>query len=322
MSATTRPGHGWGAFALASLAVFAAAVLLVWTADNEYIFYAGYAVLQFVVLASAWNILGGYAGYVNFGAGAFFAVGAYAGVALYKAYGAPLPWMIAGGGLATGVLGFALGVMTLRLRGVFFSIATVAVAVICETIVTNWDFVGGARGMAVLQPEAPALAGTYTRLLFLVMTALALAAVALARYVETSWIGRGLRALRDSEEAAESLGVPTLRLKLLAATLSGTLMGCAGAPFALYMRFVEPSSAFSLNTAVSALAMPIIGGISHWSGPVIGALLLGTVQQLVTVTISSELNVLAVGVLLVVFVVAAPRGIVGLAAQLKRGPRP
>jgi branched-chain amino acid transport system permease protein len=137
-----------------------------------------------------------------------------------------------------------------------------------------------------------------------------------ARYVETSWIGRGLQAIRDSEEAAESVGVPTLKLKLFAATVSGALMGVAGAPFPLYMSFIEPTSAFSLNYAVSALAMPIIGGTASWIGPVVGALLLGSVQQVVTVTVSSELNVLVVGLLLVIFVVVAPQGILGLVRRL------
>jgi branched-chain amino acid transport system permease protein len=145
-------------------------------------------------------------------------------------------------------------------------------------------------------------------------------AIAVARYIETSWIGRGLRAIRDSEEAAECCGVPTLKLKLIACVLSGALMSAAGAPLAMYQSFVEPESAFSLNYSVNALAMPIIGGTSHWLGPVLGALLLGSVQQLVTVTISSELNVLVVGVLLVVFVVAAPEGIVGLFRRFF-GPR-
>jgi len=150
------------------------------------------------------------------------------------------------------------------------------------------------------------------------MAIIAVIAVGAARYVETSWIGRGLRAIRDNEEAAECSGVPTLKLKLAAATLSGALMGAAGAPFAQYLSFIEPSSVFSLNYAVNALAMPIIGGTSHWIGPVIGAVLLGSVQQLVTVTVSSELNVMVVGVLLVLFVVVAPEGIVGLATKLWR----
>jgi len=303
--------RGWRAYIAGSVVLLSIAVVLAWFVGNEYFFFAAYVVLQFIVLATAWNILGGYAGYVNFGSGAFFAVGAYTSVGLFKAFGAPLPVLIIVAALVTGTLGFAIGVMTLRLRGIFFSIATVAIAVICETVVVNWSFVGGSRGMAVLTPLPLAFA-SYNRLLFVVMSAIALLAVGAARYIEISRIGRGLRAIRDSEQAAESVGVPTLRLKVLAASISGALMGLAGAPFALYMSFIEPTSAFSLNYAVSALAMPIIGGTATWIGPVIGALLLGTTQQIVTVTVSSELNVLVIGLLLVGFVVLAPHGILGL----------
>jgi branched-chain amino acid transport system permease protein len=308
------------AFALSSLAALIVALLLTRVLGDayEYYFFAGYVVLQFVVLATAWNILGGYAGYVNFGSAAFFAVGAYTSVALIETVGAPLPVQLLVAMLVTGTLGLAVGALTLRLRGIFFSIATVAIAVICETVVVNWALVGGARGMAVLQPLAPLFFATYNRMLFVLMALLAILAVATARSIETSWLGRGLQAIRDSEEAAEAVGVPTLKLKLFAATVSGALMGLAGASFPLYMRFIEPTSAFSLNYAVSALAMPIIGGTASWVGPVIGALLLGSVQQTVAVTVSSELNVLVLGVLLVVFVAAAPQGILGLIRQLRR----
>jgi branched-chain amino acid transport system permease protein len=142
--------------------------------------------------------------------------------------------------------------------------------------------------------------------------------VSFARYIESSWIGRGLRALRDTEEAAECSGVPTLRLKLLACTVSGALMGMAGAPLPMYLSFLEPASSFSLNYSVVALAGAIIGGTSNWIGPVLGAILLASVQQIVTVTISSEMNVLVVGVMLVVFVVGAPDGIIGLIKKLGR----
>jgi branched-chain amino acid transport system permease protein len=313
----------WTPFNIGAVAALIVGLVLVHMVRNEYLFFAGYVVLQFVVLATAWNILGGYAGYVNFGSGAFFAMGSYTAVALIKAFDAPLIVQLAAAAAVTGVMGFAIGALTLRLRGIFFSIATVAIAVICETVVINWGFVGGSRGITVLQPPAPAFFGSYTRLLFVLMLVLAVLAVALARYIETSRIGRGLRAIRDSEQAAECAGVPTLKLKLLAAALSGALMGIAGAPFPLYMNFLEPTSAFSLNYAVSALAMPIIGGTASWIGPVIGAVLLGGLQQIVSVTVSSELNVLLLGLLLVGFVVAAPQGILGLVRTLTgaRGAR-
>jgi branched-chain amino acid transport system permease protein len=278
---------------------------------NEYFFYAGYIVLTFVVLATAWNILGGYAGYVNFGPPAFFGVGAYAAVLLFKWVQAPLALQIAGGAATAGLLGFGVGLLTLRLRGIFFAIATVAVVFILETLMINWRYVGGATGLQLLRPPVE-LFDSYTRMLFAVMAVMSVAAVSIARYIQVSWIGRGLRALRDSEEAAESSGVPTLKLKLFACTISGALMGAAGAPMPMYLSFIEPASTFNLSYTIGALGSAIIGGMSHWVGPIVGAILLGTLQQVVTVTISSEMNVLVVGVLLVFFVVAAPEGIIGL----------
>jgi branched-chain amino acid transport system permease protein len=304
----------WIGAAIVLAAAFGAAL----SGINEYFFYAAFVVLQFVVLATAWNILGGYAGYVNFGTAAFFAIGAYTATVLFKWLGAPLAVQIAGGALVSGLLGFGVGLLTLRLRGIFFAIATVAVIFICETLMVNWRYVGGATGLQLLRPEVMAPFDSYTRMLFAVNALLAVIAVSVARYVQTSWVGRGLRAIRDSEEAAESSGVPTLKLKLFACTVSGMLMGAAGAPMPMYLSFIEPASSFNLSYSVSALAMPMIGGTAHWLGPVIGALLLGSVQQIVTVTISNEINVLVVGVLLVLFVVLAPDGVLGLFRKLVR----
>jgi branched-chain amino acid transport system permease protein len=296
-----------------SAAVLALAALgLALSPANDYFFYAAYVVLIFVVLATGWNILGGYAGYVNFGTPAFFGIGAYAATVMFKWLGAPLAVQIAAGALMGGLLGLGVGVLTLRLRGIFFAIATVAVVFIMETLMINWRYVGGATGLQLLRPAPTWPFDDYIRMLFVVMAWMAIAGVAIARYVQDSWIGRGLRALRDSEDAAEACGVPTLKLKLFACTVMGALMGAAGAPMPMYLSFIEPASTFNLNYTVGALGGAIIGGMSHWLGPIVGALLLGSLQQVVTVTISGEVNVLIVGVLLVLFVVLAPEGILGL----------
>ena len=301
---------------LIGAAVIALGVGLAAVRVNPYVYFAGYVILQYVVIATAWNILGGYAGYVNFGTPAFFAMGAYTAVVLIKAARAPLPVLLLAGGLVAALLGLVIGYLTLRLRGTFFSIATLALSVVLQTIIINWEYVGGSRGISVIRPAGPPF-GSYVTFLFTVMVALAVVAVLVARFIERSRIGRGLAALRDNEEAAECMGVPTLRLKLFATTVSGFLLGVAGAPFPYYVTFVEPNSAFALDYAVNALAMPMIGGTTSWVGPVIGAVLLGTAQQLATVTISSELNLFIVGVVLVAFVVLAPEGILGLVHRLR-----
>jgi branched-chain amino acid transport system permease protein len=286
---------------------------------NQYYYFAAYVILQYVVLATAWNILGGYTGYVNFGTPAFFALGAYTSVVLIKLFGAPLPLQIVAGGVVAGLLGLGIGYLTLRLRGVFFSIATLALAVVLQTLFVNWEYTGGARGLSLIRPASAPGFDSYVEFLFEVMLVLAIGAVAVAWWIERSWIGRGLTAIRDNEEAAECMGVPTLRLKLIATTVSGALLGVAGAPFPYFVTFVEPGSVFDLNYAVNSLAMPMIGGSTTWVGPVIGAVLLGTAQQVATVTISSALNLLLVGVILVVFVILAPEGIVGLVQRLRQG---
>jgi branched-chain amino acid transport system permease protein len=305
------------AFATA-LALIAASQLI----RNDYFFSAAYTVLQFVILATAWNILGGYTGYVNFGSAAFFATGAYSTVFLFKALHPPLAVAIVAGTLVAGLLGLAVGYLTLRLRGVFFAIATLALAVVLYTFVVNWDYVGGARGAYIILPrEVPFGFPRYVHLLYSVMLLMTAFALVVARAIETSTIGRGLAAIRDDEIAAECAGVPTLRLKILAAAISGALMGMAGTTFPYYLSYVEPSAAFNLSYAVNSIAMPLIGGMMSWIGPVIGAVLLGAVQQVVQVTVSSAWNLLIVGVLLVVFVTLAPNGIMGWVDAWRRRRR-
>jgi branched-chain amino acid transport system permease protein len=347
-----------------SLGVAALVFGVAWMWGNDYLFFAGYTVVQFVVLATAWNILGGYCGYVNFGTAAFFALGAYTSVALYKfghdpklcggvwesltgqeclvdltapeneklkeflfAWFIPqsIPALMAVAAVISGIVGLGTGYLTLRLRGAFFSIATLALAVVLQTFVVNWNYVGGSRGAYVIRPSDLEVLGTklpYIQYLCLMMLLLAAVSIAIARVIERSKLGYGFATIRDDELAAEASGVPTLKLKLIATTLSGALMGMAGAPFPYYIGYLEPASAFGLPYAVNSIAMPMIGGTTIWFGPLIGSILLGTLTQIATVTISSAVNLLLVGVLLVGFVIVAPNGLVGLLQQFLRVAAP
>jgi len=324
-------------FALICVAVAAATFVAARLVGNDYVFFAGYVVLQYIVLATAWNILGGYCGYVNFGSAAFFALGAYSTVTLHKIglgidrlvpeaiapalhaiFPLSIPVLIVIGGAVSGIVGFGMGYLTLRLRGAFFAIATLALAVVLQTLIVNWDYVGGSRGAYVIRPASVPIIGNYIEYLFLLMMGLAIIALTTARMIERSQLGYGFATIRDDELAAEACGVPTLRLKLIATTLSGAFMGMAGAPFPYYIGYLQPSSAFGLEYAVNSIAMPMIGGTTSWVGPLIGAILLGSLQQIATVTISSAVNLLVVGLLLVAFVIVAPNGIVGLVQKYIR----
>jgi branched-chain amino acid transport system permease protein len=307
------------AFWLGMTGVAPAAFALTLLTGNEYPFFAGFTILQFVALASAWNILGGYAGYVNFGTSAFVGIGIYVAVFLFKWISAPLAMQIAAAAVVGALLGFGVGALTLRLRGIFFSIATLAVTIIVETCVAHWTYVGGPSGIQLQRPAITYPFDSYIKLLFVVEALIAGLAVAMSRIVEQSWIGRGLQALRDDEVAAEAAGVPTLRLKVLACIISGALMAAAGAPTAMYLQYAQTVTAFDLNYSISTLTMALIGGAGRWSGPVLGAVLLGVAQQWLTVSFSSEVNILLVGLVLVAFVSLAPNGLVGL---LSRSGRP
>jgi branched-chain amino acid transport system permease protein len=332
------------AFFLVALSLGAVFFLASLVLRNDYLFFAGYVVLQYIVLATAWNILGGYCGYVNFGTAAFFALGAYSSVTLHKLganidrYASGLladglhlvlplsiPGMLLVGGIVSGIVGLGMGYLTLRLRGVFFAIATLAMAVVLQTLMINWDFVGGSRGAYVIRSDKVSLGPfslSYIEYLFLIMLVLAVLSLTVARLIERSRLGYGFATIRDDELAAEATGVPTLRLKLIATTISGAFMGMAGAPLPYYLGYIEPAATFGLPYAVNSIAMPMIGGTTSWVGPLIGAILLGSLQQIATVTINSAVNLLIVGVLLVAFVIVAPVGIVGLVQEFLRAAAP
>jgi branched-chain amino acid transport system permease protein len=311
-------------FSLIALVVAVAVLLLAHWIHVDYLYFASYTILQFIVLATAWNILGGYCGYVNFGSAAFFALGAYASVFMHKAYPVPVPLLIVIGGIVSGIVGLGMGYLTLRLRGSFFAIATLALAVVLQTLIVNWDYVGGSRGAYIIRPETITILGlqiNYIEYLFGLMLLLAVIALVTARTIERSQLGLGFATIRDDELAAEACGVPTLRTKLIATAISGAFMGMAGAPFPYYIGYLQPASAFGLEYAVNSIAMPMIGGTTSWVGPLVGAVLLGSTQQYMTVTIGSAVNLLIVGLMMVGFVIIAPNGLVGLVQERLRGRR-
>ena len=216
---------------------------------------------QYVVLANAWNILGGYTGYVNFGTGGFFALGVYTSVFLIRAVNAPLLVQIAAGGLVAGLLGLGIGYLTAApARRLLLDLDAGA-----GRRARDHDGQLGVRGRRARRERHPSRPYGALRQLCLVPLRCHGAAgdgrgrgSVVHRALEDR---RGFAAIRDNEEAAECMGVPTLRLKLLATTVSGALMGIAGAPFPTTSR--SWISAFNLSYAVNSLAMPMVGGTTR-----------------------------------------------------------
>src|SRR5258706_10635810 len=182
-----------GVVLVVGLLVVAAGMLVASLRVTPYFHSAAYVILQYGVTATAWNILGGYAGYVNFGTPAFFALGAYTAVFLIQSIRAPLPVLILAGGLVSALLGLGIGYLTLRLRGVFFSIATLALSIVLQTVIINWEFVGGSRGLSVIRPSGPPF-GNYGTFLVTVMAFLASLAGTTPRLLEPPSTGSGVPA--------------------------------------------------------------------------------------------------------------------------------
>jgi branched-chain amino acid transport system permease protein len=242
----------------------------------------GALVLLYAIAASAWNIVGGYAGQVSVGHVVFFGCGAYAAMGAYAKFGLSPLFGLPGGIVIAVVLAAAIGVPTLRLSGHYFSMATIAVAETARLIVTNTDWLGAAVGLS--GPTVPrnifdlsfisALPYYY---LFLAILAITLVITWL---MTNSRMGFYLRAIKDSERAARSLGAPATRTKLYAYMLSAALTSVAGALYAMMFGFVDPESWLGILISVKILIMAALGGAGLLFGPLVGAAILVPLEEI------------------------------------------
>jgi branched-chain amino acid transport system permease protein len=242
----------------------------------------GALVLLYTIAASAWNIVGGYAGQVSVGHVVFFGCGAYAAMGAYVKFGLSPLFGIPGGILIAVALAAIIGVPTLRLSGHYFSMATIAVAETMRLIVTNTEWLGAAVGLS--GPTVPrnvfdfsfisSLPYYYVFLAVLVITLL------ITWWMTNSRIGFYLRAIKDSERAARSLGAPAARTKLYAFMLSAALTSVAGALYAMMVGFVDPESGLGILISVKILIMAALGGAGLLFGPVVGAAILVPLEEI------------------------------------------
>jgi branched-chain amino acid transport system permease protein len=242
----------------------------------------GALVLLSAIGASAWNIVGGYAGLISVGHAVFFGCGAYGALASYKYLGLPPI-----GGLPIGVvvsIGIAaiVGIPTLRLSGHYFSMATIAVAELVRLIVSNIEWLGGAQGLS-----GPPVPRTLLDLSFIsalpyyyLFLAVLATVLAFTRQMERGRLGYYLRAIHDSERAARSLGAPVSRCKLYAYLISAALTAVAGGLYAVMFGFIDPESGLGILISVKMLIMTALGGAGLLLGPLVGALILVPLEEL------------------------------------------
>jgi len=270
----------------------------------------GTTMLMYGVLAISWNFIGGMAGYPSFASAAFFGLGAYAGAVAQK-LGAPmgLAWTLAGG--AALVFAAALGLALLRLRGHYFAIASLVLAeVLRELVNAATDLTGGGMGLNL---PIPRLASIEAQAMFFFYAMLGLAALAFAAMlaVTHSRLGFGLRCIQQNESAADMLGVDTTRYKVAAFMLSGVFVGVAGAIYASWVQYIEPPDVFDVLYSVKAIVMVLIGGAGSVFGPLFGAVLFLSLEELVWRNYL-QVNTGVLGLLIVLFVLFLPKGLVSL----------
>jgi branched-chain amino acid transport system permease protein len=241
----------------------------------------GALVLLYAISASAWNIVGGYAGQVSVGHAMFFGCGAYGTLASYSHFGLPPIVGLPIGMMASIAIAALIGVPTLRLSGHYFSMATIAVAELVRLVVTNTEWLGGAQGLS--GPAAPRTALDLSFISALPYYYLFLAVLAgligLTWHMERSRTGYYLRAIRDSERAARSLGAAAARYKLYAFILSAALTSVAGALYAVMFGFVDPDSGLGILVSVKMVIMAALGGAGLLFGPLIGAAVLVPLEE-------------------------------------------
>jgi branched-chain amino acid transport system permease protein len=265
-------------------------------------------VLLYIALGSAWNILGGFAGQLSLGHAAFFGIGAYT-AAVIASKTSLSPWLaIAVGPLVVLPIALIVGWICFRLRGPYFTLATIAVGEVVRLVTLNWtSLTGGAVGV-VIRPSF--FGGTSKLPYYYIILIIALSSITLCSLLSRRRLGYYLMAIREDEETAESIGIDTTRYKLIALVLSASLTAIAGAFYANYFLFVDPTIVLPLALSVEIVLIAIIGGLGTVTGPILGAILLKLSSELFRNEFA-QANLLIYGVLLIVVILFMPGGLIG-----------
>jgi len=281
-------------------------------------------IFLYAMLATAWNVLAGYCGQISLGHAVFFGTGAYTSTVLVKTLGLT-PWagMLAGAALAV-ALSQVIGYPVFRLRGHYFAIATIAVGEIVQTLMINWDWVGGARGLFIpIDRTGSPLAFQFRdkQVYYYIALGLLLLALWVTRRIERSRTGYYFRAIREDQDAAASLGIPVARYKQRAMAVSAGLTALGGTFYAQYILFIDPESVLPLSLSILICLVAVLGGVGTLWGPLIGAAILvplGEVTRIYLGGTGKAIDLLIYGFLIMVISVIQPGGIMEFAQRGRR----
>lgn len=297
-------------FSLVGLILLLAVVFPLFS--NNYLIKFGTTILMFAIMASAWNIIGGYTGYASFGNVVFFGIGAYLTAIVMEKGGwyFGFAYLAAGGGGA--LFAVLIGLPVLRLRGHYFAIATLGVAEAMKALVQNLSITEGNSGI-FLPAINLSLKGQYLFFFYMMLGTLVLTLL-ITYWVLHSKLGYSMVAIRENEDAANSVGINTTISKTAAFALSGLLTGFAGSIYAYQQAFLKPGPAFSVETTVKMIVMAVLGGAGSLFGPVIGAVSIQVIEQ----TLSNYFLVAATlffGIVVILAIIFTPKGLMDMFVQ-------
>jgi branched-chain amino acid transport system permease protein len=285
-------------------------LLLLPLSGDAYFLRIGTIACMYAVLAASWNLVGGLAGYPSFATASFFGLGAYTG-SILVVNGWPLFIALPAAGLLAFVFAFLFGVMLLRLKGHYFAIASLAtVEVLRELANSSTDITGGGMGMNVPRIAEISVLGEATIIFYLMWGLLAITAIA-GLMIEKTKLGFGLTCIRLNEQSAETLGLNTMLYKALAFGLSAITSAMAGALYASWVAYIEPSDVFDILTTIKPVVMALIGGVGSTIGAVVGAVVYIGIEEVVWNNFL-EISTGLLGVLIVALLLFLPRGLTSL----------
>lgn len=284
--------------------------------DNIYLLNLLFTIFTYAALAVGWNIIGGYTGYLSFGHAAFFGIGGYTTALLFANMGWSPFVMTPAAGIVAAVVALVVGYPCLRLRGPYFALVTLILALAVRVVVLNVDWTGGSSGLFLKLPQMAPLASGI--LFYETMLAVLLASVLAAYWALHSKLGIGLTTIREDEEVAQTLGINATRLKMVAFLLSAFLAGMVGGIFSYYRTYVHPNVMFDVNLSVMVVLMALFGGRQNWLGPIVGAVAISVVSEFLTLRLGNEAARVLFGLLMVVVILYLPDGLLAYVRPRKK----
>jgi branched-chain amino acid transport system permease protein len=289
---------------IATLALLAAILIAFPLTRSSYFLHLLTLMFTFAVMAEAWNLMGGFTGYPDFGIVVFFGLGAYTTGLLMTKAKAPFPAAFLAGGVLCAGFALLVGLLLLRLRGHYFAIATLGISQAVREVVANWPSVtGGGTGVSLPIPDFG------NAVFYYIMLGLLAVIVAFTWWISRERLGFGLLAIRENELGAQVLGVNTLQYKVTAYVTSGFFVGLVGGAYALWVTFIDPDTIFNVGFTVEVVIMAILGGAGSLFGPLIGAFVLTGISEVLNAFVPS-LHVTVLGAIIVIVVLLIPNGVI------------